>query len=993
MRVTRRLRATVSAEGPTRVLTVVDLEVHPPGGLWSGGLAGLVRGGGGGGSANSISTTSPVDWRAWSARGSTAWWHGAVGPAAPRAVIAASLPGASGALAVVPQPLHPLPAHPPPPSSRVPPPLLDVALHLAGVGLSLVGPSTAPPASRSGRPPAPAVVELAYVRLGGLRARAAHDGARAWAEVALGRAQVDDARPWTAHPVVLVTPVELGGLLGVHYSAVGDGSGSGGGGGGGGGVATAAPPALGGGGTHSANSRASAPPPALRARLAAWMRRPDGVLCIETAEADASPLALNVEQAFAMAVAGGVGGGVAAGRAGFARLTGGPGRGGGPAGPPLPAGSRLEGSVAPSGRGESMPPPVRGRASPARGASVAPTEGGGGGDAPGEMPASTAADIPPPEAAAPLKVYADAIRVGPVRAILSLHPAAPQAKAAVVAGEVRRRRAVRAGGGGGGAPYSSTTPSSSAPSPGVQTVLALVGEVEGAHVTLGGLTLRHPLLGPAQLRQAVAAHYARAAVPVIVKLVGSASVLGDPAQLLAHLGMGLWALAAAPAAGLAAAAAEAAPGESPLAAASRAVLAAASGVRASAAHAVFGLSNAAAKGTATARAALDVLGLEGALAGLRQQQQAGGGGGSSAIGTSGGLLGAARGAAAALAAPAAAALDMSAAAAAALRAAAVGEPPRFARVRPPRRVDGRGRPLPPYDWHEAAGTALLRELPLPGVGGGETYLECRRAVVVLGGGGGGGGEGGGAAAAAVRASEPGAARPAPPPAAPTPPLLLPGRLVLVTESRILVAPVRPPPPPHGMRALAAAAAGAAAAAAAAHHHQFQFSADGGSARRPGSSTAAAPTRSDGGRSRVPDWAAATADVAGVRVVAGSAAGDRRLRRVEVLAFSPAPVGVSAAAAAGGGGGGGGGSLARPGTAMPRRPGLGHGLGFGKPFRSVVLECESEADARALAAALEAAVVRARGGGEEAGGGGRGGGDGSGVVARRSSIGGGGVACD
>jgi hypothetical protein len=417
--------------------------------------------------------------------------------------------------------------------------------------------------------------------------------------------------------------------------------------------------------------------------------------------------------------------------------------------------------------------------------------------------------------------------------------------------------------------------------------------------------------------------------------------------------MGLWALAAAPAAGIAAAAAEASPGEfHPLTAASRAVRAAAAGVRASAAHAVFGLSNAAAKGTATARAALDVFGLESALAGLRGPGGGGGGGGgANAIGTRGGLLGAARSAAAALAAPAAAALDVSAAAAAALRAAAVGEPPRFARVRPPRRVDGRGRPLPSYDWREAAGLALLRELPLAGGGGpsarpgAETYLECRRAVVVLGG------VEASPTPPAVRASEPGAraARGRGPQQQHLQPLLLPGRLVLVTEARILVAPIRPPPPPHGMRALAAAAAGAAAAAAAAHHHQFDVAA--AAARR----QHAAPAAVGGGRARTADWAAATADVVGVRVV--SVGGE--MRRVEVLALSPSPMGLSAAAAAGGGRGGRGRPASAAVVGRGRMGGGGGALSF-KPFRSVVLDCESEADARALAAAVLAAQGGSRG---------------------------------
>jgi len=57
-------------------------------------------------------------------------------------------------------------------------------------------------------------------------------------------------------------------------------------------------------------------------------------------------------------------------------------------------------------------------------------------------------------------------------------------------------------------------------------VVALVGEVEGGRMALAPLALRHPLLGAAALQQQVASHYLRAALPELVKLVGSASVLG-----------------------------------------------------------------------------------------------------------------------------------------------------------------------------------------------------------------------------------------------------------------------------------------------------------------------------------------------------------------------------------------------------------------------------------------------------------------------------------
>ena len=65
---------------------------------------------------------------------------------------------------------------------------------------------------------------------------------------------------------------------------------------------------------------------------------------------------------------------------------------------------------------------------------------------------------------------------------------------------------------------------------GLQRLVALVGEVEGGRITLAALHMEHPLLGLTALQQQVQSHYLRAALPELVKLVGSASVLGG-AQL------------------------------------------------------------------------------------------------------------------------------------------------------------------------------------------------------------------------------------------------------------------------------------------------------------------------------------------------------------------------------------------------------------------------------------------------------------------------------
>ena len=44
-------------------------------------------------------------------------------------------------------------------------------------------------------------------------------------------------------------------------------------------------------------------------------------------------------------------------------------------------------------------------------------------------------------------------------------------------------------------------------------------------------------------------HYTRALLPELYKVVGSASVFGDPVRLFHHLGLGVWSFLASPAAG------------------------------------------------------------------------------------------------------------------------------------------------------------------------------------------------------------------------------------------------------------------------------------------------------------------------------------------------------------------------------------------------------------------------------------------------------------
>ena len=53
-----------------------------------------------------------------------------------------------------------------------------------------------------------------------------------------------------------------------------------------------------------------------------------------------------------------------------------------------------------------------------------------------------------------------------------------------------------------------------------------MGEVEGGCIRLAQLELHHPLLGTTALQQQAYSHYMRAAMPELVKLVGSANLLG-----------------------------------------------------------------------------------------------------------------------------------------------------------------------------------------------------------------------------------------------------------------------------------------------------------------------------------------------------------------------------------------------------------------------------------------------------------------------------------
>lgn len=77
-------------------------------------------------------------------------------------------------------------------------------------------------------------------------------------------------------------------------------------------------------------------------------------------------------------------------------------------------------------------------------------------------------------------------------------------------------------------PCSGACPGAGGGGAALQRLLALVGEVEGGRLALPPLDMAHPLLGATALRQRVYSHYTRAVLPQLVKLLGSANVLGAP---------------------------------------------------------------------------------------------------------------------------------------------------------------------------------------------------------------------------------------------------------------------------------------------------------------------------------------------------------------------------------------------------------------------------------------------------------------------------------
>ena len=188
-----------------------------------------------------------------------------------------------------------------------------------------------------------------------------------------------------------------------------------------------------------------------------------------------------------------------------------------------------------------------------------------------------------------MKVYMDYFAIGNVDLVISFHPAPYE--------DSRRAAALLASAGiarGWGSRAAAA----------LQRLVSVMADIEDAPIHLPNMEMNNPLMGTSALVQKVKAHYTSPAVYLqLIRMVGSASVLGDPTTLVTHLSQGLYAFVANPAAGLMETVRrKRGPGE--------VVMGLVAGTEALFRNVVFALSNAAAKGAGAARKAIVVLGLE-----------------------------------------------------------------------------------------------------------------------------------------------------------------------------------------------------------------------------------------------------------------------------------------------------------------------------------------------------------------------------------------------
>lgn len=280
----------------------------------------------------------------------------------------------------------------------------------------------------------------------------------------------------------------------------------------------------------------------------------------------------------------------------------------------------------------------------------------------------------------------------------------------------------------------------------LQRLLSLV-DVEDARVWLAGLNLSNPLMDAEALGQALQRHYLRSLLPELYKIVGSASMIGDPVSLLQHLGAGVWTFVSAPAEGLLASARALGPRQF--------LLGVIRGTQGLLLNIVFAISNATTKASGAARKAIVVWGLDrqdeplGAGTFRRRVMFIEGGGplrgyddqgedsllsailrglaglisepirGVEEAGIVGFIKGLQRGALRAVALPLAVLLEMSARFADSVRRAVAGSS-NLGWLRPPRHVSP-SEALAPYDWSSAMGRWLLTELQII-----EAHVAARR---------------------------------------------------------------------------------------------------------------------------------------------------------------------------------------------------------------------------------------------------------------------------
>jgi len=188
-----------------------------------------------------------------------------------------------------------------------------------------------------------------------------------------------------------------------------------------------------------------------------------------------------------------------------------------------------------------------------------------------------------------MKIYMDYFAIGNVDLVISFHSAPYE--------DSRRAAALLASAGiarGWGSRAAAA----------LQRLVSVMADIEDAPIHLPNMEMNNPLMGTSALVQKVKAHYTSPAVYLqLIRMVGSASVLGDPTTLVTHLSQGLYAFVANPATGLMETVRrKRGPGE--------VVMGLVAGTEALFRNVVFALSNAAAKGAGAARKAIVVLGLE-----------------------------------------------------------------------------------------------------------------------------------------------------------------------------------------------------------------------------------------------------------------------------------------------------------------------------------------------------------------------------------------------